>query len=304
MNLYWQDLLANNFIFGFQDGNVLVDADLHDRDNIFELKAVPNLEIRWFTTINKFEADTNITVKEVYNFSNNCIARKKLTPCESTYCDWSNNRKTLTCEWVENKKSIEKGINGLYNLNGYYHLSENVQNCQLGDKNTLDVYINEKPIKHINYYVKSQEEYENERVYIPKKRATVNGVTYESNLNSLINVTYKKLKVDNYCPKLPEHKENHLDIESIERAVEPKPYIPPNYAKIYPNTPQIVLPKVHIYDVKKLSYFRNKKEIIFVEAGSGNYAIPKKEFEEAKYLLFTEALQKRLVALGIDGAKE
>jgi len=88
--------------------------------------------------------------------------------------------------------------------------------------------------------------------------------------------------------------------ETKEKSKEYKLYIPPNYAKIYLNTPQIVLPKVHIYDVKKLSYFRNKKEIIFIKAGSGNYAIPKKELKEAKYLFLTEALQKRLVALGID----
>jgi hypothetical protein len=56
--------------------------------------------------------------------------------------------------------------------------------------------------------------------------------------------------------------------------------------------------------VKKLSYFRDQKEIIFVEASSGNYAVPKQEFREAKYMLLTKVLRKRLSALGVNTTQE
>jgi len=82
-----------------------------------------------------------------------------------------------------------------------------------------------------------------------------------------------------------------------EKPIEYKHYEKPNYSELYKDTPQIILNKLHIYQVNKLSYFRKNKDIIFIEAGSGSYAVPREEFKSAKYLLLTQKLNKMLEVL-------
>lgn len=87
---------------------------------------------------------------------------------------------------------------------------------------------------------------------------------------------------------------------------EPKihiPYTKPDYSRMYAKTPQIILPKTHIYDVQKLSYFRGDENIILVEASSGNFAIPREEFKSAHYLLLTQELKANLSRMKLNPLK-
>lgn len=62
----------------------------------------------------------------------------------------------------------------------------------------------------------------------------------------------------------------------------------------YKKSPQLKLSKLHIYDVRNITHFREQKEIIMVESSLGSYAIPKNELISAEKINFTPELIQQL----------
>jgi hypothetical protein len=62
----------------------------------------------------------------------------------------------------------------------------------------------------------------------------------------------------------------------------------------YKNAPQIISEKFQIYNVTKISNFRNETDKIMIESSSGNFAIPKKLITTASILHFTPELTTQL----------
>ncbi len=73
-----------------------------------------------------------------------------------------------------------------------------------------------------------------------------------------------------------------------------KPKKKPNYSQIYKSSPQIKTSKVHIFDIKNITPFRDKKDIVLIEASSGNYALPIDEVGKSEKINFTLELSGQL----------
>lgn len=66
----------------------------------------------------------------------------------------------------------------------------------------------------------------------------------------------------------------------------------------YKDSPQLEIKnKLHIYNVIKISKFRNSSDKIFIESTSGNFAIPREEFLSAKKINFTTKLNEMIKLL-------
>ena len=105
-------------------------------------------------------------------------------------------------------------------------------------------------------------------------------------------------KKRNIKPIVPQLQENKV-MPKEEVKIQHTHYEAPNYAKLYKNTPQIVLPKQHIYGITQLSHFRDNPNSILVQASSGSFAIPLQDFQSAEYLFFTKELENIATNLGI-----
>lgn len=73
--------------------------------------------------------------------------------------------------------------------------------------------------------------------------------------------------------------------------------IPIDPAIQYKNAPQVKMKKLHIYDVKDMEYFRDKKEIIFIKSSIGNFAVPIEELQNAETINFTQELMQKMSML-------
>lgn len=83
----------------------------------------------------------------------------------------------------------------------------------------------------------------------------------------------------------PKKYEESVPVKQIDPAIK------------YKKSPQLKLSKLHIYDIRNITYFREQKEIILIESSLGNYAIPKNELTNAERINFTPELSQRLDAL-------
>jgi len=67
----------------------------------------------------------------------------------------------------------------------------------------------------------------------------------------------------------------------------------------YPNSPQIITSKLHIYNVTEIDKFRDTNKLM-ITSSSGKFAIPSKIIFAAKRLNFTDKLEKKLKMLQYD----
>ena len=70
-----------------------------------------------------------------------------------------------------------------------------------------------------------------------------------------------------------------------------------DYSKGNEKSPQIVFEDLHLYNIKKLSKFRNTKDRIMIECANGNFMLPKTKFKKSKKLYFTKKLNNMITEL-------
>ena len=111
-----------------------------------------------------------------------------------------------------------------------------------------------------------------------------------------INISFKS----DYCSHLSSTNSQSMDkpinseIKQYEVSVQKKQIDP---AVQYKKAPQLKLSNMHIYGIKNITYFRDKKDIVMIESSTGNFALPLNVIVSAERINFTSELSQKIDAL-------
>lgn len=144
-----------------------------------------------------------------------------------------------------------------------------------------------------NYYIESNNDIESAKIFADKT-AKVACEHSSHDLPLFFKDEYCKQYVFKQIPSLDNNKLSFKDSSNFQTSS----FVPsPDLSKKYKNSPQLVTDKLHLYNVTNISFFRDKKDVLFIESSSGNYAIPLSVVLESKKINFTNFLTSKIPSL-------
>jgi len=72
-----------------------------------------------------------------------------------------------------------------------------------------------------------------------------------------------------------------------------------DFSKGNKKSPQIIVDNLHLYNIKKITKFRNTKDKLMIECANGSFMFPKQILKNAKIINFTEKLNDMLKQQGL-----
>ena len=234
-----------------------------------------NVSVNWSIKLNKqflkdYQGKT-VTISEVYKAEYACWCISSLK--NGTFY----NKHHLYVETDIGK------VGDFIERTGYFSLSSNVEGKEIQEDNQCDLYITKISHDEILVYIDDMLLHTFKFLIIPKG--------YKEQL------TEKDLLFIEGKEKQTAIKKS---VPTIIMSVKPKGSKvkkETNYLEMYKNTPQIIFEKLHLYAIKRLTYFRDNKNRIFIQTDNGNYAVSRQDFKNASYILFTPQLNKMLQEL-------
>lgn len=144
-----------------------------------------------------------------------------------------------------------------------------------------------------NYYIESNNDIESAKIFADKTAK----VACEHSSHDL-----PLLFKDDYCKQyvfrqIPSNDNNKLLLKDSSNLQTSSFVESPNLSIKYKNSPQLITDKLHLYNVTNISFFRDKKDVLFIESSSGNYAIPLSVVLESKKINFTNFLTSKIPSL-------